>query len=77
MFLEWVFACRSADGSLERVRTCLPPPRRHRLALFVARLFVMLVLASFLQYAGLLKLLFEATQSLVERLILANLNLGQ
>ena len=48
-----------------------------RLATLVAGLFVVLVLTSFLQDARLLDLLLEAAQRLIQRLILANLDLSQ
>ena len=47
------------------------------LALFVARLFVMLVFARFFQDSRQLKLLFEAFQRTVKRLIGSHLNLRQ
>ena len=47
------------------------------LALFVARLLVILVFACFFENAGLLKLLFETLQCAVQRFIRSNLNLRQ
>ena len=48
-----------------------------RLALFVARLLVVLMFPRFFQNTGLLKLLFKALQCAVKRLIGPNLDLGQ
>lgn len=62
---------------LAHVGLALTAGCRFRLTTLVARLLVVLVLASFLEDAGLLKLLLEATQRLIERLVLADLDLSQ
>lgn len=58
-------------------RTHLAPSGCLCLALFVARLLVMLVLSGFLEDASLLQRLLESLQCAIERFIRSNLNLCQ
>src|SRR3954468_5832012 len=62
---------------LQHVGAHLAAAGRLRLALLVTRLLVVLVLAGFLQDAGLLELLLEALERLIERLVLLHLDLSQ
>jgi len=68
---------RLTRAHLPHVRLRLAAPGGFRLAALVAGLLVVLVLPSFLEDTGLLKLLLEAPQRLIERLVLADLDLSQ
>ncbi len=66
-----------ASLRLARIRLALADRSSGGLAALVAGLLIVLVLASFLEDAGLLDLLLEAPQRLIQRLVLSYLNLSQ
>lgn len=68
---------RKLPARFSQFITKLAAPCGFGLPLLVAGLFVMLVLASFLENAGLLNLLLEAAKRLIQRLIGLDLNLSQ